>query len=103
MGILRAFGTRLGLTGRKPKDIAPSIFAISTQKNLAVLKVYLREFLIAKLNKSTRISLNQISEFVDLWTRVNEVHLVNLTIRFGGVVCEFSHTRQKLSVCDGGP
>jgi hypothetical protein len=51
--------------------------SISTQKNFAVHKAYLHEFLIAKLNRSISISLNQISEFVDLWMRVNEVHLVN--------------------------
>jgi hypothetical protein len=67
------------LDGRKPKDIAPSIFAIATRKNLAVHKAYLHEFWIAKLNTSADISLNQINEFVDLWMRVNEVHLVEGT------------------------
>jgi hypothetical protein len=68
------------LDRRKPKDIGPSIFAISTRKNFEVHKAYLHEFWIAKLNTSADISLNQINEFVDLWMRVNEVRLVEGTL-----------------------
>jgi hypothetical protein len=42
------------LHGRKPKDIAPSIFAISTPKNFTVHKAYLQEFLDCKIEHKCR-------------------------------------------------
>jgi hypothetical protein len=63
----------------KPKDIAPSIFAISLRKNITVNKGLLQDFWIVKLNTRDGISLNQVSEFVDLSTKINEVQLVEGT------------------------
>jgi hypothetical protein len=63
----------------KPKDIAPSIFAISLRKNITVNKGLLQDFWIVKLNTRDRISLNQVSKFVDLSTKINEVQLVEGT------------------------
>jgi hypothetical protein len=67
----------LGLT--KPKDIAPSIFAISSRKNFTDNKGLLQDFWIVKLNIRDGLSINQVSKFVDLWTKINEVQLVEGT------------------------
>jgi hypothetical protein len=54
----------------KPKDIAPSIFAISKHKNFTVHNDINQEFLIAKIKTNEGITINHLTEFVELWTRV---------------------------------
>lgn len=65
------------LGGLKPKYIAPSIFTILTWKNFTVGKGITNDFWI--LNTSNGMSLQHISEFVDLWTWISEVNLVEGT------------------------
>ena len=65
--------------GRKPKDIAPSIFAISKRKTFTVHMGINNEFQIAKIKKSEGITLNHLAKFVDLWTRVSVVQLTEGT------------------------
>jgi hypothetical protein len=64
------------LQGRKPKDIAPLIFAISTRKNFTVREGLTNNFWIAKLDNSEISTTNHVVEFVELWSLINEVHLV---------------------------
>jgi hypothetical protein len=68
-----------GLEGMKPKDIAPSIFAILKRKNFMVNKGMNQDFWISKIKTNAGITLQHLTEFVDLWTRVSEVHLVEGT------------------------
>jgi hypothetical protein len=54
------------LEWRKPKDIAPSIFAISKRKNVTVSKGICDDFWIVKLNTIVGIKTNHLTEYVDL-------------------------------------
>jgi hypothetical protein len=67
------------LEGRKPKDIAPSIFAISKRKNFTVNKGMQQKIWIFKIKTNEGITLQHLTEFVDLWVRFSEVHLVEGT------------------------
>lgn len=70
------------------EDIVISIFAISIRNNFTVNKGLSSDFWIAKINTSNGMSLQHISEFVDLWTRINEVHLVEGTAY--GIIWKFT-------------
>jgi hypothetical protein len=74
-GRIASFWHAPWLDGVKPKDIAPSIFAISKRKNFTVNKGLHLDFWIDKIDTAGGISTNNISEFVDLWSRVHEVRL----------------------------
>jgi hypothetical protein len=63
------------IEGSKPKDIAPSIFAISKKKKFSVHEALDNEFWIGNLNLEGDISGNQINEFYTLWSKVQETHL----------------------------
>jgi hypothetical protein len=78
-GHIASFWHAPWIEGRKPKDIAPSIFAISERKNFTVSKGIHQDFWISKINTNVGIMVNHLSEFVELWRRVSEVHLVEGT------------------------
>jgi hypothetical protein len=65
------------LHGRKPKDIVSSIFAISKRKNFTVSKGMHHEFWITKLKTNEVSTTAQLVEFVELWSKVNEMHLTD--------------------------
>lgn len=65
------------LNGCKPKDIVSSIFAISTRKNFTVNKCLNNDLWVSKINIFGGICTQHIVEFVELWTRIGEVHLVD--------------------------
>jgi hypothetical protein len=71
----------------KPKDITPSIFAISTRKNFTINKGLTGGFQVSKINSSMGLTTTHIIQFVELWSKVCEVHLVkdvpdNITSKF---------------------
>jgi hypothetical protein len=59
----------------KPKEIAPSIFAISKLKNFTVWEGLQQDFWINKLDSHKISTPNHIGEFVELWALVNEINL----------------------------
>jgi hypothetical protein len=63
------------LQGRKPKEIAPSIFAISKRKNFTVWEGLQQDFWINKLDSHKFSTPNHIGEFIELWALVNEINL----------------------------
>jgi hypothetical protein len=79
MGALQVFGIHHGLMEKKPKDIAPSIFAISRQKKSRCGRACIMIFWIRKLATSEISTTNHLVEFVDLWYLINEMHLVEGT------------------------
>jgi hypothetical protein len=67
------------LHGRKPKEIAPSIFAISTRKSYTVREGLHQDFWVQKLDSNKISTTNHIAEFMELWSLVNEIHLADGT------------------------
>jgi hypothetical protein len=63
------------LEGRKPKDIAPSIFSISKKKNFTVHKGLEQDFWISNLSFEDGITVDHISEFTTAWTKIQHVLL----------------------------
>jgi hypothetical protein len=63
------------LHGRKPKEIASSIFAISKRKNFTVWEGLQQDFWINKPNSHKISTPNHIVDFVELWALVNEISL----------------------------
>jgi hypothetical protein len=74
-GNIASFWHAPWLEGRKPKDIAPSILAISKRKNSTVSKVIHQDFWISKINTNEGINTKHLTDFVDC-TRVSEVQLI---------------------------
>jgi hypothetical protein len=72
-----SFGMRLGLRDKKPKDVAPSIFPITKQKNLAVHKAFGNDFWIGNLNLAGDMVVNHIYDFYNLLSKINEIVLTN--------------------------
>jgi hypothetical protein len=78
------------LEGRKSKEIAPSKFAISKRKNFTVNKGMHQDFWISKIKTNEGITLQHLTEFVNLWTRISEVYLVEGTA--DGINWKFSNS-----------
>jgi hypothetical protein len=87
-GRIESFWHTPCLQGRKPKDIAPSIFAISKHKNFTVHNNMNQEFLITKIKTNEGITINHLTEFVESWTRVYEVQLIEGTA--DDITCKFT-------------
>ena len=64
------------LDGRKPKNLAPSILAISKKRNFTVQKAMCNDFWIRNLCFEGGISVAHINEFFALWNKLQEVQLV---------------------------
>jgi hypothetical protein len=60
------------LNGRRPKDIAPSIFVLSKMKNFCVKKGLQEDYWINTINTSSEFSVQHIREFYDLWVLGSE-------------------------------
>jgi hypothetical protein len=61
--------------GRKPKDIAPRIFDICKRKKWMVAQALHNDEWISKLSDSATISIEHLTEFVQLWDLIQRVHL----------------------------
>ena len=67
------------LLGRKPKDIAPLIHEASMRKNWKVREALKHNAWILKINPSTSISAEHVTQFFTLWMLLHEVHLDELS------------------------
>jgi hypothetical protein len=67
------------LHGLKPKDIAPSIYGLSSRKNFTVNSGLTNDFWVNKINTAGGLSLQNIEEFVALWPLVDDMRLVEGT------------------------
>jgi hypothetical protein len=63
------------LGGRKPKDIAPSIFAISKHKNDTIHRALDLNKWIANINTNSGLTIQHILEYYELWVGLQEVFL----------------------------
>ena len=63
------------LGGRKPKDIAPSIFAISKHKNDTIHRALDLNNWIANINTNSGLTIQLILEYYELWVGLREVFL----------------------------
>ena len=68
------------LDGLMPKDVAPSIFAISKKKTFTVHKALTSEFWIQNLGFEGGIAVSHINEFFILWSKLQEVQLTENTM-----------------------
>ena len=63
------------LEGRRPKDVAPLIFDIAKKRTCTVRRGLTNDFWVTNLNMDDGLSLDHISQFVNLWTLLHNVHL----------------------------
>jgi hypothetical protein len=64
------------LDGRSPKVIAPLIFESSMRKNWKVAQALANDAWVNKINLEAAFSWAHLVQFVDLWTLINNIHLV---------------------------
>jgi hypothetical protein len=60
---------------KKPKDIAPKIFESSTRKNWPVFEAIHSGSWVNRIKLDAAFTIDHLSQFVDLWTRLSHVHL----------------------------
>jgi hypothetical protein len=63
------------LNGRKPKDIAPLIFGVSSRKKWNVEQATRNNAWISKIKLEGNFTLTHLTEFISLWRELNEVTL----------------------------
>ena len=63
------------LRGKKPKDIAPLIFAASKRKKWVVRDALRDNAWVRQINPSINLTTNHIVEFVDLWVHLEQFEL----------------------------
>jgi hypothetical protein len=63
------------LGGRAPIDIAPLIYDISKRKKCMVAKAIADGAWVDCINMDGNFSMDHLSQFVDLWTQINNVQL----------------------------
>jgi hypothetical protein len=63
------------LDGNTQKDIAPLLFNLCKRKNWRISQALHEEAWIRKLANDATISLEHLSQFVQLWALINNVHL----------------------------
>lgn len=63
------------LQGQKPKDLAPDIFALSKCKAASVAHALTNDAWIRRIDTHRGFSLEAIQQFINLWTKIQEVHL----------------------------
>jgi hypothetical protein len=63
------------LGGRKPIDITPLIYNISKRKNWKVCHALKENAWVHKITLDKNFTMNQISQFINIWTLLLEVHL----------------------------
>ena len=68
------------LEGLKPKDVAPSIFAISKLENFTIHKALEDDFWMRNLNMGGGISASHVMEFFSLWCKLQDVTLNAQTV-----------------------
>jgi hypothetical protein len=64
------------LHGAMPKDIAPKIYEICKRKNWKVAQALHEDEWIKKLSAEATISIEHLTQFVQLWSLIQNVHLV---------------------------
>jgi hypothetical protein len=62
--------------GKNPKDIAPQIFKIFKRKKWTVANALKEDEWIKKLSNEATLSIEHITQFVQLWVLIQNVHLV---------------------------
>jgi hypothetical protein len=67
------------LAGRKPRDIAPKNFEICKRKNWKVSQALHEDEWITKLSGEATLSLQHLTQFVQLWALIQNVNLVEHT------------------------
>jgi hypothetical protein len=63
------------LGGKKPKDVAPQIFKICKRKKWTVANALKDDEWINKLSNEATLSIEHITQFVQLWVLIQNVHL----------------------------
>jgi hypothetical protein len=63
------------LGGKKPKDVAPQIFKICKRKKWTVANALKDDEWIRKLSNVATLSIDHITQFVQLWVLIQNVHL----------------------------
>jgi hypothetical protein len=64
------------LDGRKPIEIAPLVFAKSKRKNWKVHNALKDNAWVGKIELGMDFSFQHLSQFINLWGLLQEVHLV---------------------------
>ena len=64
------------LFGEAPKDIAPRIFASSSRKDQTVFSALQNGRWVQDINLRTGLSTLHIEQFVRLWSKINQIHLI---------------------------
>jgi hypothetical protein len=78
MGVLQAFGTLLGLKEGNQRTLHHP-FCNFKEEKLTVNKGMHQDFWISNIKTNEGITMQHLTEFAELWTRVSEVHLVEGT------------------------
>jgi hypothetical protein len=64
------------LQGEMPKDMAPKIYEICKRKNWKVAQALHEDEWIKKLSVEATISIEHLTQFVQLWALIQNVHLI---------------------------
>jgi hypothetical protein len=62
------------LNGRKPKNIDPLIYEVSTKKKWKVNQALLNDAWISKIKMDTNLTVQHIHEYIQLWVQLNDFH-----------------------------
>ena len=79
-GKMTKFWFSAWLFGEAPKDIAPKIFASSKRKKQSVFSALQNGRWVQDINQSSGFSVDHIKQFVRLWTKIDQVQLIQGTL-----------------------
>jgi hypothetical protein len=75
MARLLLFGTRRGLEGKRPKDIAPLIYEVSKKKRCTVAQALVSRSWILNIKMDANLTVQHIREYIRLWGCLQNVIL----------------------------